>query len=161
VASGSRGPYPFNEAGQKRLLDSLATAGRALDSLVADGRLAKPAAELLRKDLALLDGKVRGFRPTEMKGATCYEPMMMRVPQRESLERLRARLPLVERLEAGGKLPRAVLEKLFKGLEADLAELRKPSLGIGRALSKIEEKDAAAIRKRIEGKLAALKAKTK
>ena len=159
VASGSRGQYPFNEAGQKRLLESLAGAGKGLDHLVKVGLLAAPASELLKKDLALLDTKVRGFRPTEMKGATCYEPMAMPVPQRESLGRLRDRLPLVERLEAGGKLPRAVLEKLLRGIERDLAQLgtanpRAP-------LHKREEKEAASIRKRLEAKLAALKARTK
>lgn len=159
VASGSRGQYPFNEAGQKRLLESLARAGQGLDRLVKDGLLAQPAAELLKKDLALLDGKVRAFRPTEMKGATCYEPMAMRVPQRESLERLRDRLPLVERLEAGGKLPKAVLEKLLKGLERDLAQLGQVT---PRApLNKIEEKEAAAIRKRLESKLTSIKARTR
>ncbi|MFZ5788267.1 MAG: hypothetical protein ACOY3Y_17670 [Acidobacteriota bacterium] len=161
VASGSRGQYPFSEAGQKRLLEQLASAGRGLDALVKAGLLSAPAAELLKKDLALLDGKVRAFRPTNMKGATCYEPMPLRVPQRESLERLRARVPLVLRLEAGGTLPRAVLEKLITGLERDLAEVAKPSLGVGRALTKVEEKDAAAIRARLERKLAALRAKTR
>ncbi len=159
VASGSRGQYPFSAAGQKRLRESLASAGKGLDRLVAAGALAAPAAELLKKDLALLDGKVNAFRPTEMKGATCYEPMPMRVPQRESLERLRDRLPLVVRLEAGGKLPGAVLQKLLLGLERDLAELGKAN---PRApLSKQQEKEAASIRKRLEAKLAALKSRSK
>ena len=39
------------------------------------GLLSRPEAGLLEKELALLTGRVQAMRPTEMRMATCYEPM--------------------------------------------------------------------------------------
>jgi hypothetical protein len=157
VASGSRGQYPFDRAGRERLLAALAAAGSGLDALVKRSLLAQPAAELLKKDLALLAGRVREFRPTEMRGATCYEPMPLKVPARESLERLRERMPLLQRLAASDKLPRVALDKLLARVERDLGELEAEDKT--KPLARAERAEAKKIVRELRVRLAALKAR--
>lgn len=127
IAAGKKGQYPFDEAGKRRILDGLERAGQNADALSAAGHLNDGEARLLKLDLGLLSRQVADFRPTEMRNATCYEPMPMPVPAREASERLSKRLPLLETLAAAKTIHPAVVEKVLKKIEADLEVLIKPS----------------------------------
>jgi hypothetical protein len=127
VASGRRGPYPFDEAGQKKLLGALAAAVEDVDALLRRGILNDAEAGLLKQDLAQLTHGVQAKRPTELKMATCYKPMMY-LPARDSMERLTARLPLLENLAASEKVHAAVARKVLASIERDIATLSDPKL---------------------------------
>ena len=123
IASGKRGPYPFNEAGQKRVLKSLEQTASDIDSLRKAGHLSEPEAALLTKELAELAAGVQAKRPTEMRNATCYEPMSLNFQEIESVGRLSQQLPLLEKLAAAETLKPEVVEKVLGRIEEDLARL--------------------------------------
>ena len=122
IGSGKRGDYPFDEKGKKQILDQLATVATNLGRLQAAGLLSKPEAGLLGKELALVTGRVQAKRPTEMRNATCYEPMAFS-PARDSLVRLADRLPLLEKLAASETIQPQVVSKVLDTVEKDLAVL--------------------------------------
>jgi hypothetical protein len=99
IASGKRGDYPFDVAGKNRLLEDLKKAEADVADLQKTKLITQPEAGLLLKDLGTLTTGVQAKRPTEMKMATCYEPMMIQ-PGHDSLTRLSDRLPLLEKLAA-------------------------------------------------------------
>ena len=127
IASGKRGPYPFSERGKKRALAALDRAVADVDALAVAGLLTQPEAGLLKLDLAELKLGVQAKRPTEMRMATCYEPMMM-TPARDSMKRLAARLPLLEKLAAADKLQPDVVSRVLASVKQDLATLSKPQM---------------------------------
>ena len=122
VASGARGPYPFDEKGKARMLDDLARTGRIVDDLLAAGLLNEPETGLLKADLAVLVRGVEAKRPTQMRQGTCYRPMAL-MPARDSLDRLEARLPMLEKLAASEKVSPEVVFRALDTLEGDLAVL--------------------------------------
>ena len=119
VASGKRGPYPFDRAGKQRLLGDLKAATTLVDDLAKAGKISEGAAGLLKLDIETLGRNVARKRPTEMRNATCYRPMMA-TPRRNSFYRLRSRLPLLEKLARSRKIQAAVLHKALAAIEADL-----------------------------------------
>ncbi|HUT36499.1 MAG TPA: hypothetical protein VNE39_23630 [Planctomycetota bacterium] len=127
IASGKRGPYPFDAAGKKRVLAALETAGKDIEALQSNGSLGAAAAGLLRQDLALLVRGVQEKRPTEMRMATCYEPMAF-TPVQDSMARLTARLPLLEKLAAAGRVQPQVVAKVLLSVERDIATLADEKL---------------------------------
>jgi len=127
IASGRRGDYPFDESGKKRLLAALAACETDLGALHKAGLLSDPEVGLLKLDLGDLTRGVEAKRPTEMRMATCYEPFAFD-PGRESLSRLRARVPLLTRLLQEKKLQPDVVQKVLVSVERDIAGLGKKSL---------------------------------
>ncbi len=125
VASGKQGPYPFNKAGKKRMLNVLEKAGADIEALASAGLLCEAEAGLLKLDLARLTRGVQAKRPTEMRMATCYNPMSF-VPARDSMEHLSARLPLLEKLATTDRLNPQVMEKVLVTIDKDVATLGKP-----------------------------------
>jgi len=123
AASGKRGPYPFDAAGKKRLLEALATATANVDALQARGLLSQAEAGLLKDDLAVLVTGVQSKRPTELKGATCYAPMPYIPPAQQGLRRLTARLPLLEKMAAAEKVQPDAVRKILGTIAQDLALL--------------------------------------
>jgi len=132
VASGRRGSHPFDESGKARLLAAVAAAGEDVDLLVKAGQLSGAEGELLKAELDLLTEGVQAHRPTELRNATCYEPMMI-VPAADSLERLSDRLPFLQWLADNEKLQPAVIDKVLKTVEADIA-----TLGSAEQLARLE-----------------------
>ncbi|HUT59772.1 MAG TPA: hypothetical protein VNA25_18145, partial [Phycisphaerae bacterium] len=126
VASGKRGQYPFDEKGKKALLEALKTAGQDIDSLQKAGRLSTTEAELLKLDLARLTTGVGEKRPTEMRMATCYEPLSMDFRTRPAMQRLAKRVALLEKLAKSGRLQSQVLAKILPAMEADIALIDEP-----------------------------------
>jgi hypothetical protein len=124
IASGKRGDYPFDEAGKKRLLEDLKKAEADAADLQKAKLITEPEAGLLLKNLGTLTAGVHAKRPTEMKMATCYKPMMIQ-PGHDSLTRLSDRLPLLEKLAAAETLHREVVEKVLASVEADIQTLAK------------------------------------
>jgi len=119
VASGARGPYPFDEKGKAALLKAIDDRAADVDKLVAAGRLLDEEGGLLKSELARLREGVRGKRPTELSNAKCYKPMAV-LPARDALGRLRDRLPLLEKLARSDRLHPAAGEKVLAAIEADL-----------------------------------------
>jgi hypothetical protein len=124
IASGKRGDYPFDEKGKQQVLANLKQAEADAAELQKTKLISEPEAGLLLKDLAVLTAGVQAKRPTEMKMATCYEPMLIQ-PGHESLKRLSDRLPLLEKLSAAQTIHPEVVEKVLAGIEADIASLAK------------------------------------
>jgi len=140
IASGKRGDYPFDEKGQKQILQNLLVAQADVKTLQKAQLVTEPEAGLLIKDLDLLAAGVRAKRPTEAQSITCYWPAPLR-PGHDSLQRLSDRLPLLEKLAASETLHREVVEKVLVSIEADIQTLAKEeSL---KEFSKAEEREKA------------------
>lgn len=130
VASGRKGAYPFDEAGQKALLNSLDDAALGVAALRTAGQLTDAEAGLLNKSLKELTVRVQDFRPIEMRGATCYRPMSAPPPAAASADRLAARLPMLVKLAEQKTISPAVAEKVLLAVASDLAILEnKEKLG--------------------------------
>ncbi|MHC4506214.1 MAG: hypothetical protein ACYTFI_23205 [Planctomycetota bacterium] len=122
AVSGPRFSYPFDAKGKEKLLADLAAAGRDVATLERAELLSAPEAGLLTKDLATLTRGVRMKRPTEMRRATCYKPMMF-VPARESLKRLEDRMALLEELAAQGEVREVVVRRSLVRVARDILRL--------------------------------------
>ncbi len=131
VASGKRGPYPFDEAGKKRLLAALEAAAKGVAALQAKAQIAEAEAGLLRIELGRLAGGVEAMRPTELRNATCYKPMSLGYRAKQSVDRLAARLPLLEKLAGAQQVQAAVVRKVIAAVESDLATLDDERVPIG------------------------------
>jgi hypothetical protein len=118
VASGKRGPYPFDGNGKQALQQSLQKAKDRVSAMVGKGLLKKSEGDLLLMDLDELIVGVQHKRTIGMEGATCYKPMMIQ-PFTNSVKRIQTKIPLLEKL-AGSKVSPIVLEKALTRLEADL-----------------------------------------
>lgn len=153
VAGGKKGQHPFDRAGKKKMLASLDAAVAKIDELVEAGTLNAGEAGLWQADLKLLRSRVNDFRPTEMKNATCYEPMPLLIPARQSMARLAKRLPLLEKMATADKLHPRVARKVLEQIEQDLsvlasdAELKKLPTDKDR---KRAQKQAAATRQLLD-----------
>jgi len=123
IASGKRGPYPFDEAGKKRILAALDSVGTDADALKRKALLSEAEAGLVRIELANLTHGVHEKRPTEERMATCYEPLPLCYAAMQSAERLAARLPLLEGLATSQRIQPVVARKVLGAVEADLALL--------------------------------------
>lgn len=119
AVSGPRFSYPFDAKGKTKLLADLAASGRDVETLERVGLLSGPEAGLLTKDLATLARGVQMKRPTEMRRATCYKPMMF-VPARESMKRLEDRMALLEELAAQGKVKEEVARRVLMRVARDV-----------------------------------------
>jgi hypothetical protein len=133
VASGKRGDYPFDEKGKASLLASLETTDADLKLLRDKNLLTEPEAALLREDLTALAGGVEAKRPTELRNATCYEPVAIPIPVAQSAGRLAARLPLLKSLATGATIHPEAARVALATLEADVKLLDEPG-----ALDKIK-----------------------
>jgi len=127
VATGKRGPYPFDDAGKEKLLADLEAAVADVEALRQRKALTDAAAGLLKQDLALLVSGVEDKRPTEMRMATCYAPIAF-TPVQNSVERLTDRLPLLEKLAGDAKLLPQVVRKVLATVERDIATLADDKL---------------------------------
>jgi hypothetical protein len=140
IASGKRGDYPFDKKGKEQVLANLKQAEADATDLQKAKLITEPEAGLLLKDLGTLTAGVHAKRPTEIKMATCYKPMMIQ-PGHDSLTRLSDRLPLLEKLAASETLHREVVVKVLISVGADIQTLAKEeSL---KEFAKAEEREKA------------------
>ena len=121
VASGGMGRYPFDRAGQKKLLEALAVGETDVVALLAAGVVSQAEANLLTADLKVLAQRVREYRPTEMRMATCYKPVSIMEVTRERVKGVRGRLELLEKLAEQKTIQPAVVYKVLAGVERQLA----------------------------------------
>jgi len=156
IASGRRGPYPFNEAGKKRILEELAAVQGDLDVLQEAELLTRAEAGLLRKDLPVLVEGVQAKRPTEMRSATCYIPLPFVPPARQSMKSLAERLALLQELAQSLKLHPEAVSKILDNIEKHLAVLEKEDML--RQLDETERAEAEALREKVKEHLARIRA---
>jgi len=124
IGQGLRGDYPFSQKDKDKLLTEMEKLAADIRQLRSSGLLSDAEAELLRKGIPDLLTGVREKRPTEMRMATCYEPMPLPAPA--AAERLSDRLPLLEKLAASRSLRPQVISKVLESIEEDLANLSNP-----------------------------------
>jgi hypothetical protein len=154
IASGKRGSHPFDRKGKQRMLERLADAEKQVDALARQGVISAGGAGLLKQDLQTLTIGVQGKRPTEMRNATCYRPMMHR-PDHDAYRRIKQRLPLLEQLARATKIQPVVLRKVLVTVEADLARLGDKASYAG--LDKRGQKEAARVVREARRRVARLK----
>jgi hypothetical protein len=157
VASGRRGPYPFDARGKEQLLVALGRAREDVLALAGERLLSAPEAALATEELAALTAGVQAKRPTEALQATCYKPVPF-TPDGPSLARLRERLPHLERLASGGVLHPVVVRKLVAAARADLAVVASAEAaagkgGKGRAEAHATARAVEAALRRVEARL--------
>lgn len=146
VASGKRGDYPFDKTGQKKLLDALAKADADVAKFRAAGLLGEAETVFLKIELAQLVAGVQMKRPTEMRMATCYEPMWMPTPAERGLKNLTERVPLVEKMVESGKVSPAAALKVIEALQRDIAAAETSDAN--RPLSEADQARAAELVKK-------------
>jgi hypothetical protein len=120
IIANQRGPYPFDEDGRDRLIDSLRAAVAGVDALVDQGAVDPSEARLLQKSLAQQVKDIGQFRTTERMQATCYQPVAFD-PVRPAVARLLERLPLLEKAAMAQALHPEVLAKVLAAVEEDVA----------------------------------------
>lgn len=152
IAKGKKGQHPFDRATKQQLLDALRKGQDRIDDLQQAGTINAGEAGLWKADLTFLAGKVAGFRPTEMKNATCYQPRAIPPPGSMSLARLRRRLPLLEKLATADKLNPEVTRKVLRRIELDLGTVGEPAGGADKALVGEARALVAKIKARLDGK---------
>jgi cob(I)alamin adenosyltransferase len=124
IAAGRRGPFPFNTRQQEQLLADLQIVRKNVAAMENAGLFSAAEAGLLGLNLDAMITRIQQFRPEELRMATCYQPVRMVSPN-ESVERLAARLPLLEKLAASKTLHREVVEKVLVSIETDILTLSK------------------------------------
>ena len=107
---------------QRKAVDAKFEAAKAAAKRLADaGLLATQEADLLVGEAVNIRADIYRDPPTDCK-VTCYD-MAYIPPAQQSFQRLAKRLPLVEKLLAGGKVNEAACAKILAAVEADLAVL--------------------------------------
>jgi hypothetical protein len=162
AAIAGAGDYPFDEAGQRRLFADLEESRTLVQGLAARGLLTESEAGLLQEDVDELVGLVGSKRPTELRMATCYEPMPY-TPVRDTLTRLEGRLPLLEKLAVDETLHPEVVRRVLARVEEDLELLESEEWLAGHPDHSVPDLDpvrassqrARAAVERIEARLAA------
>ncbi len=127
IVAGKRGSHPFDQAGKKRFEAAMLKAQSNADALATRGLLALAEVGLLKVDLAQLRAKVSTFRPTEMRGASCYQKIARPLAAEVSMGRLQRRLPLLKKLVTAKKLHPAVVRKVLVRIEKNLKVLQTPT----------------------------------
>jgi hypothetical protein len=154
IASGSRGGYPFDDAGKKRILDAIGSLPLDLLTLARQGLLSEPEADLLVVDLQDLSAEVGRFRTVAQKNATCYMPLPLQAEARKSLNWIRQRVGLLEKLVAEKGLSSDALHRVFAGFSERLAKMDPENLA---ALDEKERAEAESLRDRVKALLEASK----
>jgi hypothetical protein len=121
AASGRKGPYPFDKKTKKQLLAALDAAPGQLDALATAGYLTSAEAGLLKGGLEGLDERVKRKRPTELRNATCYKPMM--IANRDPLIAMLVRMPLLEKIAKESKLHPAAVKRIVEVVDIQTAKL--------------------------------------
>lgn len=109
------------QAQRKQVDEKLAAAETAARQLVTQNLLLQSEADLLKLEAANLKAQVYRDPPTDSK-IMCYERAYL-PPARQSLQRIDARLSLLQQLAADGKVHPDALAKILPTIQADLATL--------------------------------------
>jgi len=124
VASGLRGPFPFTSAEKSRLLAALGLGVKDVEAWQKAGQLSEAEAGLLLVALAQLKSGVDWKRTVEDGPILCYEPALILRPS-DSVRRVAARLPLLEKLAATQRIVPEVARIALASVELDLAFLQR------------------------------------
>lgn len=150
IGRGLKGPYPFDRAGQARILKDLEQAASEIRALQHEGLLSEPEAALLLQDRQTLVQEVESKRPTELQNATCYEPVWFR-PADLSYQNLAARLPMLRKLAESRTLRPEALGRILASIEDDLQILANQQEF--RQLNPDERATAERVRRDVENQL--------
>lgn len=137
--SGARGLYPFDQKGQRALLDSLNLALTDVDALLAIDCLSAPEAGLLKVDLQDLIREVADRRCTDPDVlVTCYTPIVgVWYHTTEAAEALSKRLLLLEKLASARKVQPEVIYNVLATAEGQVCQID------GEGLKQMPEGDRA------------------
>jgi len=125
AASGRLGAYPFNKAGKKYIVDSLARSAKQIDELAAKDLLTAAEAGMLKAEIQTLTAAIGRTRPVGVKMPACYTAPAL-TPARDSMERLTARTALLAKLAAAKTLRPEVIEKATASVRRDVRTLDNP-----------------------------------
>jgi len=137
------------EAAKMKLQDAQAAA----EKLYAAGLLRQEESALLVREADDLLRQIYRNPPTDCQ-VMCYQ-MVLILPARASLDRLLARAELLERLAAGGRASREVIQRVSATIEADLKTLSSEA-----ELKRLPEADraqASQVRERVSAALEAVR----
>lgn len=121
IATWRRGRYPYTEFGRHRLLADLHLCVRDALRLQRSNLLSGAEVRLLRMDLKTLEDGAQVPRSSESFGATCYDGNWSDFPTGNRQERIRKRLPLLEKLVGTERLRPEVMAKVLHTADLDLA----------------------------------------
>ncbi|MCY2929818.1 MAG: hypothetical protein NTV86_10060 [Planctomycetota bacterium] len=121
----ARGLYPFDQKGQRALLDSLNLALKDVDALLAMDCLSAPEAGLLKEDLQDLIREIADRRPSDPDGlVSCYEPILgVTYHTAEAAEALSKRLLLLEKLASARTVQPEVIYKVLATAEDQVRQI--------------------------------------
>ncbi|MCY2931571.1 MAG: hypothetical protein NTV86_19185 [Planctomycetota bacterium] len=156
VASDALGPYPFDAAGQKKLLDALAAGEKDVAALLTAGAVSRAEADLLTADLKALAQRVGEYRPTERKEVICYQARSLAWIAQGRVKDVQGRLDLLEKLSGQATLQPGVVYKVLAGVERQLAVVTPEAI---KAMDEAERTPAQETRQTAEAKMAAIRAK--
>lgn len=131
TVSGHRGLYPYNIAGQNRLIRELVEACRDVRFLVRNGAISPSEAKLLMVELNDLHRRTRDFYTIEQGGVTCYSRSFEPAARSERAVNLEARLTLLDTLLAEGKLRPTVIVRALGYIEAEIHDMAPGNLLLG------------------------------
>lgn len=121
----ARGLYPFDQKGQRALLDSLNLALKDVDALLAMDCLSAPEAGLLKEDLQDLIREIADRRPSDPDVlVSCYEPILgVTYHTAEAAEALSKRLLLLEKLASARTVQPEVIYKVLATAEDQVRQI--------------------------------------
>jgi hypothetical protein len=117
------GDYPFDSEGRSALLLSIENSLAGIVRLTEAGMITKLEAELLTAGLEERLREVPHVQIYEYRLLSCYLLGPVGPSPQNSFERLKRRVPLLQKLAREGTIHRSVLEALRPSLEADLTQL--------------------------------------
>ena len=118
----------------------------AVDGLMRAGKLTAAEAQLLKAVAARLKSDMYKYPPSD-RSVKCYK-MKHLEPARASLGRLSARLPLLQKMVASGRVKPVVLARVLPAVRKDLTQLT--SAAKLKPLRPDEKKKAAALAQKIK-----------
>ncbi len=124
IRSDKRGPYPFTRKEKEELLKQLEATQSDIDTLTQAGFLNESEAGLLKKEVPELLADMMKYRAKELAMATCYDPMMPLPAAKIGVDRLSARVALLEKLAAAPTLHPQAAAIVLASIQTDLHTLQ-------------------------------------
>lgn len=124
IAAGSKGGYPYTSKAKKELLEVLEEGLKDADGYMEKGIMNRPEGELFKFAVLDMIEDAGRFRTIEMKGFTCYMPMVLEEGW-QSAPRLYARINLLKQLAEAKRVQAEVLEIVLTSMEDEIAYLEK------------------------------------
>ncbi|MHC5037950.1 MAG: hypothetical protein ACYTHM_11605 [Planctomycetota bacterium] len=154
LVSGKRGVTPPPVAEKKHLLEAMERAPAQIDAFVSAGIISAGEGMQLKRDLERLAGAIFKIHPKVPESVTCYVPLPLpdqtptRGPLHTSIETLRDRVDLLERLTRNKRLRPEVLEKVLTTVDFHCRALEET--GVLAGMKAPERRRVTALRERVK-----------